>query len=69
MYFQGLSPTSAEKWLCQLPAEKVPKSDSDGAKYRELQLSYQLPKQDLSLEHCHHVAPGEQRNAYLGWVS
>lgn len=39
----------------QLPKEKVPKIDSDGEKYRELQLNYQLPKQDLALKHCQHI--------------
>ena len=38
-----------------LPAEKVPKLNTDGEKYRDQQLVYQLPKQDLSLKYCHHV--------------
>ncbi len=39
----------------QLPEEKVPRLDSDGEKYRELQLVYQMPKQDLDERHCHHL--------------
>jgi prickle len=41
----------------QLPPEKIPKLNTDGEKYRDLQLVYQLPKQDLSLKYCHHVDP------------
>ena len=47
-----------------LPAEKVPKLDTDGEKYRELQLAYQLPKQDLSLQHCHHVRTERQKSDF-----
>ena len=39
----------------EIPSEKVPKVDSDGEKYRELQLNYQLPKQDLSVKNCRHI--------------
>ena len=53
----------------QLPEEKRPRRDSDGEKYRELQLVYQLPKQDLSLSHCHHMGGDEQRAAFSDFVS
>ncbi|KAM7357481.1 prickle planar cell polarity protein 3-like isoform 3-T3 [Cochliomyia hominivorax] len=43
------------RYFEQLPTEKVPKVGSEGARYREQQISYQLPKQDLSLEHCKHL--------------
>ncbi|XP_065358807.1 prickle planar cell polarity protein 3 isoform X3 [Calliphora vicina] len=43
------------RYFEQLPTEKVPKIGSEGARYREQQISYQLPKQDLSLEHCKHL--------------
>ncbi|XP_037820186.1 prickle planar cell polarity protein 3 isoform X3 [Lucilia sericata] len=43
------------RYFDQLPIEKVPKIGSEGARYREQQISYQLPKQDLSLEHCKHL--------------
>lgn len=33
----------------------MPKIDSPGERYREKQLSYQLPKQDLALAYCKHV--------------
>ena len=53
----------------QIPDEKPPRVDSDGEKYRELQLVYQLPKQDLSLSHCHHVEGDEHRAAFADFVS
>lgn len=36
----------------QLPAEKVPKTRKDGAKYRARQLFYQLPRQDFSTKYA-----------------
>ncbi|XP_064544445.1 prickle planar cell polarity protein 3 isoform X4 [Drosophila montana] len=43
------------RYFDQLPDEKVPRLGSEGARLREQQISYQLPKQDLSLEHCKHL--------------
>ncbi|XP_043071234.1 prickle planar cell polarity protein 3 isoform X7 [Drosophila grimshawi] len=43
------------RYFEQLPDEKVPRLGSEGARIREQQISYQLPKQDLSLEHCKHL--------------
>lgn len=43
------------RYFEQLPEEVVPRLGSDGACIRERQISYQLPKQDLSLEHCKHL--------------
>lgn len=39
----------------------MPKIDTIGEKYREKQISYQLPKQDLALSYCKHIEP--QHNA------
>lgn len=39
----------------------MPKIDSIGERYREKQISYQLPKQDLALSYCKHIEP--QHNA------
>ena len=36
----------------QLPNHKVPRLGTPGEKYRDIQLIYQLPKQDLSSEYC-----------------
>ncbi|XP_061395126.1 prickle planar cell polarity protein 3-B isoform X1 [Musca vetustissima] len=53
---QGIRVSSRiNRYFEQLPVEKVPKIGSEGARYREQQISYQLPKQDLSLEHCKHL--------------
>lgn len=38
-----------------LPVDKVPKINTVGEQYREQQLSYQWPKQDLALSYCHHI--------------
>nr|NP_001261976.2 limpet, isoform P [Drosophila melanogaster]AGB94669.2 limpet, isoform P [Drosophila melanogaster] len=43
------------RYFEQLPDEMVPRLGSEGACSRERQISYQLPKQDLSLEHCKHL--------------
>uniref|UniRef100_A0A6P4F453 Prickle-like protein 3 isoform X4 n=1 Tax=Drosophila rhopaloa TaxID=1041015 RepID=A0A6P4F453_DRORH len=43
------------RYFEQLPEEAVPRLGSEGACSRERQISYQLPKQDLSLEHCKHL--------------
>lgn len=40
-----------------LPEDKVPALDSAGERYREQQLAYQWPKQDLSLAYCKHISP------------
>lgn len=33
----------------------MPKINTPGERYREQQLSYQWPKQDLALSHCNHI--------------
>ncbi|XP_023031869.1 prickle planar cell polarity protein 3 isoform X6 [Drosophila willistoni] len=43
------------RYFEQLPEELVPRVNSEGACNRERQIAYQLPKQDLSLEHCKHL--------------
>ncbi|XP_070135531.1 prickle planar cell polarity protein 3 isoform X4 [Drosophila bipectinata] len=43
------------RYFEQLPDDVVPRMGSEGACSRERQISYQLPKQDLSLEHCKHL--------------
>lgn len=53
--FQGLSLQKTEEWMSQLPNDKVPRLDTTGEKYRDQQLVYQLPKQDLSLKYCNHI--------------
>lgn len=38
-----------------VPAEKVPRVNTRGERYRELQLSIQLPRQDLALAYCKYI--------------
>ena len=38
-----------------LPKDKVPKRASIGDRWRERQLAYQLPRQDLALAYCRYV--------------
>jgi hypothetical protein len=40
------------EYMSQLPNDKVPKLGTPGEKKRNIQLIYQLPKQDLSEEYC-----------------
>ena len=42
------------------PQHKVPKLGDEGETYRQHQLAYQLPKQDLSLKYCQHVGPRDK---------
>lgn len=52
----GIPHARVDEWMRTLPDQKVPKLGSSGETYRETQLLHQLPKQDLSLKHCQHVA-------------
>lgn len=51
-----------------MPVDKVPKIGTPGEKYREKQLAYQLPKQDLALSYCKHVE-AQHHNSYEDFVS
>uniref|UniRef100_T1J1G8 LIM zinc-binding domain-containing protein n=1 Tax=Strigamia maritima TaxID=126957 RepID=T1J1G8_STRMM len=51
-----------EEYFNQLPNHKVPRLESPGEKYRNVQLMVQLPKQDLALAYCQHVDPDYQTN-------
>ncbi len=44
-----------EQYFRALPQNKVPKIGTPGEKYRDKQLVYQLPKQDLALSYCKNV--------------
>lgn len=59
MDFFSFSPVigQIQRYFESLPEEKVPKTDSVGERYREKQISYQLPKQDLALNYCKHLEP------------
>lgn len=51
-----------------LPEDKVPRIDSPGDRYRDKQIAYQLPKQDLALSYCKHIEP-ENHASYEDFVS
>ena len=46
----------------QLPAEKVPKQRTEGAKYRARQLFYQLPRQDFSTKYSKFLKEEEKQS-------
>lgn len=51
-----------------MPQEKVPKIGATGERYREKQLAYQLPKQDLALNYCKHIE-SQHNSSYEDFVS
>ena len=48
----------------QLDNHKIPRLDTDGERYREIQLIHQLPKQDLSEEFCKNLSSTNHRKAF-----
>lgn len=57
-----------QRYFDSLPQEKVPKIGATGERYREKQLSYQLPKQDLALSYCKHIE-AQHNSSYEDFVS
>ena len=53
-----------EDYMDQLPNHKVPRIGSAGERYRDLQLIRQLPKQDLSYEHCRMIHSDIEKKEY-----
>lgn len=51
-----------------IPPEKVPKIGTQGERFRDKQLVYQLPKQDLALDYCKHVEE-QHRGSYEDFVA
>lgn len=51
-----------------MPQEKVPKIGSTGEKYRDKQLSFQLPRQDLTINYCKHI-DAENRASYDDFIA
>ncbi|XP_074640636.1 testin-like [Tubulanus polymorphus] len=60
----GISKFKIDEYMEQLPNNKIPRIDATGAKYREIQLIKQLPKQDLSEEYCKTITSQELRKAF-----
>lgn len=63
-----LTSSKIQRYFDQLPQEKVPKIGSTGEKYRDKQLAYQLPRQDLTINYCKHVDT-EHRASYDDFIA
>lgn len=63
-----LTSNKIQRYFDSLPEEKVPKIGTTGDRYRDKQLAYQLPKQDLAMNYCKHVEE-EHRASYEDFVS
>ncbi|KAL7048974.1 hypothetical protein ACKWTF_003557 [Chironomus riparius] len=63
-----LTSSKIQRYFDLLPQEKVPKIGSTGEKYRDKQLSCQLPRQDLTINYCKHV-DAENRASYDDFIS
>jgi hypothetical protein len=65
----GLSRAKIEEFMSKLPNHVVPRSNSQGEKYREKQLMVQLPRQDLSVAYCKHLRTAVERRIYDEFVN
>jgi len=63
-----LTSAKVQRYFDMLPQDKVPKIGSAGERYRDKQLVYQLPKQDLAMSYCKHVET-RHRSSYEDFVS
>lgn len=63
-----LTSAKVQRYFESLPAEKVPKIGTQGDKWRDKQLAYQLPKQDLAMNYCKHIEE-KHRGSYEDFVS
>lgn len=62
-----MTSSKIQRYFDLLPQEKVPKIGSTGEKYRDKQLSYQLPRQDLTINYCKHIDT-ENRASYDDFI-
>nr|XP_029719501.1 prickle-like protein 1-A [Aedes albopictus] len=60
--------TQIQRYFDVIPSEKVPKIGTQGERFRDKQLVYQLPKQDLALAYCKHVEE-TNRSSYEDFVA
>ena len=58
------SGVQVQEYMEELDNNKVPSIGKDGEKYRDIQIIVQLPRQDLSQEHCRHLQEADQRKAF-----
>lgn len=63
-----LTSAKIQRYFDVIPSEKVPKIGTQGERFRDKQLVYQLPKQDLALAYCKHVEESN-RSSYEDFVA
>lgn len=63
-----LTSAKIQRYFESLPSEKVPKLGTSGDKWRDKQLAYQLPKQDLAMTYCKNIEE-ENRASFEDFVS
>ncbi|XP_057366891.1 prickle planar cell polarity protein 3-B-like isoform X2 [Daphnia carinata] len=64
----GLGPDRIDGFMTCWPKDKVPKRNSQGDRWREHQLAFQLPRQDLALAYCRYVEP-QNHASYQDFVA
>ncbi|XP_032786784.2 uncharacterized protein LOC116924354 [Daphnia magna] len=64
----GLGPDQIDGFMTCWPKDKVPKRNSQGDRWREHQLAFQLPRQDLALAYCRYVEP-QNHASYQDFVA
>lgn len=52
-----------EEYFSMLPEKSVPRLGTPGERYRDRQLAFQLPKQDLARAYCRHLNPKHASSA------
>jgi prickle len=63
-----LTSAKIQRYFESLPPEKVPKLGTSGDKWRDKQLAFQLPKQDLAMTYCKNIED-ENRASFEDFVS
>lgn len=53
-----------EEYMEQLDNNKIPKLSTVGKKYHDTQVVVQLPRHDLSAEHCRHLKNDTQHQSF-----
>ncbi|CAG0880763.1 unnamed protein product [Darwinula stevensoni] len=59
--------TCIEEYMRWLPTEKIPRLGTEGERYRDRQVVYQLPRQDMCLAYTRHVE-AEHRRSFEDFV-
>ncbi|XP_013401172.1 four and a half LIM domains protein 3 isoform X2 [Lingula anatina] len=64
----GLAMDRIDEYMDQLPNDKVPRRGSQGEKYRDQQITYQLPRQDLCQEYCRSLKSAAEKKNFRDFV-